>query len=160
MNADDIRLYYNYHFALNRRLWDESLMKLTDEQFTRNIDYSVGSVRNQVVHLMNIDDRWFSGLRGEEVPGFANPVHYPERAKIREQWDSVETRMRDYLAQLTDERVNTMFDEDLKVWQVLLHVLNHGTDHRAQTLSTLHSLGAPTFPQDYVIYLWRLKEGK
>jgi uncharacterized damage-inducible protein DinB len=160
MNADDIRLYYDYHFALNRRLWDESVMTLTDEQFTRQIDYSVGSVRNQVVHLMNIDDRWFSGLRGEEVPGFANPVYYPGRAKIREQWDSVETRMREYLAKLTDDQVNAMFDEDLKVWQVLLHVLNHGTDHRAQTLSILHSLGAPTFPQDYVIHLWRLKECK
>ncbi len=51
------RNLYDYHFALNRKLWDEWLVPLTDEQFTRKVEYSVGSVRNQVVHLLNIDDR-------------------------------------------------------------------------------------------------------
>jgi uncharacterized damage-inducible protein DinB len=154
MHAADIRAYYDYHFAYNRRLWDKCVMTLTDDQFLQKIDYSVGSVRNQMVHLMNIEDRWFSGLRGEPVPDFANPVHYgKDRAKIRDQWDSVETRQRDYLANVTDERLNELFEEPLKVWQVLLHVLNHGTDHRAQVLRALHDLGAPSFPQDYFFYL-------
>ena len=91
MNAADIRTYYDYHFAYNRRLWDECVMTLDDEQFTRKIEYSMGSVRNQMVHLMNIDDRWFSGLRGEPVPGFANPVHYdglPETEALKARYDA------------------------------------------------------------------------
>lgn len=31
---------------------------------------------------------------------------------------------------------------------------NHGTDHRAQILRTLYDLGAPTFSQDLIMYLW------
>lgn len=160
MNADDFRAYYDYHFTLNRRIWNESVMTLTDEQFLQQVDYSVGSVRNQMTHLMNIDDRWFSGLRGEEVPGFTNPVYYPNREKIRAEWDTIEAKMQDYLAKLTDEKLGSDYDEILKVWQILLHVLNHGTDHRAQTLAILGRLGAPTFPQDYFIYLMRKREGK
>ena len=39
-------------------------------------------------------------------------------------------------------------------WQVLVHLVNHGTDHRAQMLRILHDLGAPTFDQDFVLYRW------
>ena len=38
-------------------------------------------------------------------------------------------------------------------WQVLLHVVNHGTDHRGQILRILHDFGAPTFDQDLMGYL-------
>jgi uncharacterized damage-inducible protein DinB len=39
------------------------------------------------------------------------------------------------------------------VWQVLFHVLNHGTDHRAQVLSMLAQLGVSGYAQDYYLYL-------
>ena len=45
----------------------------------------------------------------------------------------------------------------MQVWEVLFHVLNHGTDHRAQVLAMLHHLGVPTWPQDYAIFLRRRK---
>ena len=43
-------------------------------------------------------------------------------------------------------------DRDLTLWQVLLHVVNHGTDHRAQLLRLLNDLGVQTEYQDYVFY--------
>ncbi|MBK6794482.1 MAG: hypothetical protein IPG80_18510 [Anaerolineales bacterium] len=36
------------------------------------------------------------------------------------------------------------------LWQVLLHVVNHATDHRAQLLRALHDLGVDTKSQDYI----------
>ncbi len=156
LTADHLRHLYNYHFAMNRKLWDYSVLPLTEEQFTRRLEYSVGSIRNQVVHLLNIDDRWFAGLRGETVPGFLNPVYFNKRPKIREMWDGVEAKMQDYLTNLTDDMLPQPYaDIPMQVWQVLLHVVNHATDHRAQTLAMLHGMGAPTFPQDYAIWLLR-----
>lgn len=74
MNADDFRHLYEYHFTINRKIWDRCIVPLTDEQFKEKVPYSVGSVRNQVVHMLNIDDRWFCGLRGQPIPGFLNVV--------------------------------------------------------------------------------------
>jgi uncharacterized damage-inducible protein DinB len=153
IHPDVIRSMFDYHYAVNRKIWDTSVMALTDEQFRQQVDYSVGSVRNQVVHLINIDERWFSGLRGVEVPGFTNPVYYHTREKVRAYGDQVEAGVRAYLNALTEEQVHADF-ENLKVWQVLVHVANHGTDHRAQLLRLLHDLGAPTLPQDFVFWLW------
>ena len=45
-------------------------------------------------------------------------------------------------------------DKDLIVWQVLLHVANHGTDHRAQLLRVLNDLGVKTTSQDYIFYVY------
>lgn len=156
INTAHVHNLYAYHFAMNRKLWDYSVMALTEEQFTRRLEYSVGSIRNQVVHLLNIDDRWFCGLRGQPVPGFLNPVYFNKRPKIREMWDEVEGKMQAYLATLTDEMLPQPYDDGrMAVWQVLLHIVNHGTDHRAQTLAMLHGIGALTFPQDYAIWLMR-----
>ncbi len=159
MHAADFCRLYDYHFALNRRLWDESVMALTDQQFTQKIDYSVGSIRNQMVHLMDIEGGWFEGLRGLPRRPFYNVVHWPTRAKIRTHWDGVETHIRAYLDALTDADLERELGDKkpLKYWQVLLHVLNHGTDHRAQTLAMLatHFPEVPTFPQDMAHFWWK-----
>ena len=157
MHADDIRILYEYHFAANRKLWDECIESLTDEQFLQPLEYSVGSIRNQMVHMMDIEEGWFGGLRDGSPRGiFKNPNDWPTREKIRTDWDAVEAKIRAYVENITDEECNQPFDKPggMCKWQVMLHVLNHATDHRAQTLAMLHKLGAPTFAQDMVYHFW------
>lgn len=159
MNADAFRHFYDYHFAENRKIWNAYVMTLSQEQFTQKMDYSQGSVRNQIVHLVSVDDTWFSGLRGVELPEHLNPADFDDRTILRLHWDAVEQRMRGYLAALRDEMLlDRPFpegeDQDLILWQVLLHVVNHGTDHRAQILRLLNDLGIKTAPQDYIFYVY------
>jgi uncharacterized damage-inducible protein DinB len=107
--------------------------------------------------MLNIDDRWFSGLRGEPVPGFLNLVHYARRAVIRQMWDDVEAKMRDYLDTLRDDMLFAQpfqaEGDPMMLWQVLIHVANHGTDHRAQLLFLLNEVGVKTFAQDYFYFV-------
>jgi uncharacterized damage-inducible protein DinB len=68
--------------------------------------------------------------------------------------------MREYLAGLRDEMLfekpikEPAEDRELFVWQVLLHVVNHGTDHRGQILRLLSDLGVATGSQDYIFYVY------
>jgi uncharacterized damage-inducible protein DinB len=153
MNADGFRQLYDYHFTVNRRIWDKCVVGLTDEQFERDLGYSHGSIHNQMVHMMSIDERWFSGLRGTALPDFLKPADYPTRPAVRAYWDQVERQMRDYLGGLTDSGLIAPMD-NLQVWQVLIHVVNHGTDHRAQVLAMLNMMDVKTFPQDFIFHLW------
>lgn len=159
MNADAFRHFFNYHFAENRNLWESYIVALPQEQYTRPFEYSIGSIRNHLAHLMNVDNAWFSGLRGADFPEEVNPEVYNDRATLRAHWDIVEQHMRDYLAQLRDETLLTKpftleEDKNLVVWQVLLQVVNHGTDHRAQVRRVLHDFGVKTAPQDYIFYVY------
>jgi uncharacterized damage-inducible protein DinB len=160
MNAKAFRHFYNYHFAENRKIWDACIISLSFEQFTQPTDYSHGSVREQIVHLMSADDIWFSELLGIEPLEQLTPANNDDRELIRTHWDSIEQRMRSYLAALPDDALfdkpieEPEEDKDLLVWQVLLHVANHGTDHRAQLLRLLHDLGVETESQDYIFYVY------
>jgi uncharacterized damage-inducible protein DinB len=130
MNADAFRQFYDYHFAENRKIWDRYVTHLSPEQFTQEAAYSHGSVRNQLVHLMDVDDVWFSELQGVEPLEPVPPADVDDREIIRAHWDSV------------------------VVWQVLLHVVNHGADHRAQILRLLNDLGLETAGQDYIFHVY------
>lgn len=44
-------------------------------------------------------------------------------------------------------------------WKILLHMVNHGADHRAQIMARLHELGAHTFEHDLILHLWSSEEG-
>ncbi len=126
MDANAFRHYYEYHFTENRKIWDRLVMTLSQEQFMQPVNYSVGSIRNQVVHMMSADDYWFSGLRSIEMPGMLNPNDFEDRTAIRAYWDTVEQNMRGYLANLRDDMLFQHplqgGDEVLVTWQILLHI--------------------------------------
>jgi len=103
MNANAFRQFYDDHFAENRKIWDRYISPLSDEQFMQHADYSRGSVRDQIVHLMSCDTAWFSGLRGVKIPEDLNPADFPRRGFIRSHWDNVKQNMCDYLAILRDD---------------------------------------------------------
>ena len=159
MNADAFRHFYGYHFAENRKIWDLAT-QLPHEQFTQPVAYSHGSVRDQIIHLMDAEEMWFSELQGNEPSEPMPPASSDDRNLIRTRWDSVEQMVRRYLVSLEDDMLFTKpikepeEDKVLLVWQVLLHVANHGTDHRAQLLRVLNDLGVKTTSQDYIFYVY------
>ncbi len=160
MNANAFRHFYDYHFTENRKLWDSYITPLSYEQFTQPVAYSHGSVRDQILHLISADELWFSELRGVQPSEPFPPANSDDRKMIRAHWDRVESSMRNYLAELRDEMLldkpiqEPEEDQVLVVWQVLLHVVNHGTDHRAQLLRLLNDLGVKTTSQDYIFYVY------
>jgi Uncharacterized protein conserved in bacteria len=159
VNADAFRHLYGYHFSENRKIWENYIRPLTLEQYLQESGYSQGSVRNQLVHMMNVDRVWFSELRNVELPELKDPEGKDNRMALRAAWDGVEREMRESLAGLQDETLFTRpiteeEDKALLVWQVLLHGVNHGTDHRAQLLRQLNDLGVKTGPEDYIFYAY------
>ena len=111
MNADAFRHFYDYHFAENRKIWDSYVTQLSHEQFTQDVGYSHGSVRDQIVHLMNVEMDGSRELRGVEFPPSATPADFPDRGSIRARWDSIEQKMREYLAELRDDM---LFEKPIK----------------------------------------------
>ena len=109
---------------------------------------------------MDVEDVWFSQLRRVQPSEPFEPADFDDRENLRAHWDRVEQAMRAYLAALQDEMLfakpieEPEEDRDLLVWQVLLHVVNHGTDHRAQILRSLHDLGVETSSQDFIFYVY------
>lgn len=151
---------FDYNYWAHRKVWD-CVTQLSDEQFKHELDYSIGSIWIQCLHTMAVEHWWFHFL-GEGILDFLEAEDYPTREAIRAKWDDVETYVRAYLNTLTPQEVErevrpSFWDDDkppVKVWEGILQVANHSTDHRAQTLAGLYRLGGPTVGQDVLDYIF------
>jgi len=153
MNADHICHLFEYHFTLNRKFWHFCIENLSWKQMTEKMEISVGSILNQFAHIMSVDERWFNGLRRKPDPGHHNPENFGKPEEIRLQWDLIEAEMRIYLDGLADSDIEKPFQDSMKVWNVLSHVVNHGTAHRAQIGAMLRHFGFKPPPQDYIFFV-------
>jgi uncharacterized damage-inducible protein DinB len=164
MQSGYIQQLFEYNYALHRKVWD-CIAHLTPEQFVQEIDYSIGSVRNHMVHLASVDQRWLTGVQGEPITDHLNLAAYPTPEAARTIYDVVEQRALTYIQQADDQELNRVLKMTIRrgtiehpVWQILVHIVNHGTDHRAQVLPILHRFGGPTLEQDFMIYLWSIQK--
>jgi uncharacterized damage-inducible protein DinB len=164
MDATSFRDLYAYTFWADRQMW-ACVEQVSDAQFTQDLAYSRGALREQCMHIMGVEFWWPHFLRTGELR-FLDEADYPTRAAIRARWDEIERDVTAYVTALTshelerDVRPDVWDAEDapIKLWQALLQVANHSTDHRAQVLAGLKTLGAPTFEQDYLNYIFALRD--
>jgi uncharacterized damage-inducible protein DinB len=162
MNVEMIQQLYAYNYDLHRKMW-KSVMQLSDDQFVADSGYSLGSVRNHLVHVMSVDERWFARVREIDLPPPLQYTDFVDRMAVRAKWDTVEADILAFIkTDLTDEMLTRTLHYETRrlgprsnrIWQILVHVVNHGTDHRAQILQLLYQHGAMTLEQDFMIYLW------
>lgn len=160
MDPAVFREMYAYNFWADRQVW-RCVEQLTEEQFTREVAFSRGSLRNQCIHIMGTEFWWFRFLRTGNVE-FLDSDDYPTRAAVRARWDTTEQEITRYLADITPADLTRkvrpeVWDADdppVQAWQAMFQVANHSTDHRAQALATIHQFGGVVVEQDYLNYLW------
>lgn len=157
MHIAMLRHFVAYHIAENATLWTY-VDQLSADQYVADIAYAHGSIRNQLVHMLSVDATWLAGLRGLPIPEPLDPMQYDAPHQLKAQWDVLAQQLLAYVSALSaaDLMTQPLTDEDanLYVGQVLLHLVNHGTDHRAQLLRCLHDAGVKTVSQDYIFYAY------
>ena len=157
MKLDLIRELIAYHNVLNGRVW-ESIGEITDQQFLEDDAYSRGSIRNLMVHLASTDRRWLAGLKNLPDVGHLKFEDFSSRSVAHQVFENTAKELEEYVrAQSEEELDGNAADMSDPRWVVLVHLVNHGTDHRATVLQRLHELGAPTFDQDFIIWHWSEK---
>ena len=162
MNPESIRVLYDYSYWAFERVWN-CITHLSDEQFIQNIEYSTGSIRNHVVHLMSATNRWMARLQAVEVPPQLVFEEFSTLAATLAKWNEYRSKTLDYVGSLTQNQLDEIIQWELNNrnilsknprWEILLHVANHATDHRAQILAMLDQyFSVETVEQDMILYL-------
>jgi uncharacterized damage-inducible protein DinB len=111
-----------------------------------------------MVHLASTDRRWLAGLKNLPDVGHLKFEDYSTRAEAQQVFEQVAKDLSKYANSLTAEELDqNPNDLPNPRWVVILHIINHGTDHRTTVLQRLHEFGAPTFDQDFIMWLWNRK---
>ena len=157
MKIADFQKLFDYMYWANCQMW-HCIVEMDDTQRTTDLHYSIGSVQAQLIHMVSIENLWINYLWHGEVE-FLTENLLPTLGHIREEWDALEDEIRDYLTTLTDADLDRVIHPPflnlppLTLRDILLQLVNHATDHRAQILAGVHRLGGQTIAQDYLSYV-------
>jgi len=147
MTYDDLRLLIDYNYWARDRVL-EAVSAITPEQFICPLGNSFSSVRDTVAHICAAERIWLTRLKGEKLQGVQKPDRLPDVDAARKEWAELEVEMREQLARLGSEAVERVIEyQDLRgndqsdlLWQMLQHMVNHGTYHRGQITTMLRQL--------------------
>ena len=161
MNANDIRILFDYNYWARERIMHVTL-QVTPEQFSTPNTSSYGSLRGTLIHGMMAETNWRKRLQGE-APSFTPPAagEYTTPQELEKDWTAEKTRMQVYLAGLQDADLNKQFEYKTAkgvpynniLWGILTHIVNHGTQHHAEAAAMLTDFNLSPGDIDLVVYL-------
>src|SRR4051812_16462310 len=102
MRVADLERLYDYNYWATKRLI-VPLQELTPEEFTRPVAGSYESIRNTLVHVLSAEWGWMDRCGGPPRGPKLEPADYPTLQSLTARWLDVEVRMREFLADLTEE---------------------------------------------------------
>ena len=159
MNRDDINLLFRYNDWANERILDTA-EKVSPEELAAENDFGWGSLRGALTHLMDAEYAWRILLKENRHVGELPPEAFPDVAAIRARWSEERAALRDYLGGLSDDDlVGTVVYEGMGktytrvLWHCLAHVVNHGTQHRAECAAILTGFGHSPGNLDFAEFL-------
>ena len=132
---------------------------LAPEELTRDFRTSDNNVLGTLAHVFAADRIWLSRVKGEPPRAFITPED--RRLEVLEgDWPALHQKWKlltdsssdqDVLANIsyTDTKGNSYVSP---LWQILLHLVNHGTHHRGQVSGFLRAMGHTPQPLDLIAY--------
>ena len=156
---DDICLLFRYNDWANDRVLDVA-ERLTPEQLREAKDLGWGSLRGTLTHLMDAEIAWRELLSKGVFVDHLQPEAFADVAAIRQRWLAERAAFWRYLESLSDEDFLGVLSYEAEgetrhrlLWQCLAHLVNHGTQHRAECAAILTGFGHSPGNLDFTMYL-------
>jgi uncharacterized damage-inducible protein DinB len=158
VSAETLRTHLDYTAWANQRLLDAAA-KLTPEELTRDFHTADKSVLDTLVHIYAADRIWLTRVQGEPRATFIDPEDR-DLGLLQAEWPALLQRWQLHLRDMHDGDVlQPISFKNLKgnpytqpLWQIILHVVNHGTHHRGQISGFLRAMGRTPVPLDLMHY--------
>jgi uncharacterized damage-inducible protein DinB len=150
MQVDEVRWLFAYdRWATPRVL--AVLDGLDPAVWTRTSVVGERGLGSILVHHLGASQRWRHGFQdtGESPEPELEPL--PTIHELRERWDAEWASVDAWLPTVTDGFVGYVH-EGVPVWRMLMHVVNHGTQHRAEAAALLTAEGHSPGELDMINY--------
>lgn len=161
MNVDYVRLLYAYNDHANRMVLDAA-SGLSDEVLCApRPGLAQESLFGALAHVLAAELVWLSRWRGEPLPAVPGAADFASFAALRERWEPHAAALLAYVDGLTDDDVRATVEyantrghrfADPR-YELLAHVVNHGTQFRGEAAAALSALGHSPGDLDLLAYL-------
>ena len=158
MNVKDLEGLYDYGYWANAKLF-RVMSTMPQEDFTRTVAGSYGSIRNTMVHSLSAEC-WLDRCGGLPRGAKLESADYATVESLVSTCGKVEASMREFLSDLKDGDLTREIEftlggpekRSMPLGQLLRHGANHGVHHRGQVALLLRVLGHTPGNVDLLIY--------
>jgi uncharacterized damage-inducible protein DinB len=161
MNKTDLLFLLDYTAWANARLL-QAAEKLNPEQFTAAHRTTYGSLRGILVHVLVSFTVWRSRMQLGHMPA-ALPAQedFPDVRLFTARLQEEHAALRLYVDSLDEAGVQRLVEYRTSrgdafqnaVWQIVLQVINHATQHRSEAAEVLTEYGCSPGDLDLIWYL-------
>jgi len=157
VSVEALRHHLAYTAWASRRLVEAAALLSADE-LTRDFQTADHSVLGTLAHVFAGDRIWLAFALSAPVPAFLTEADR-SLSVLQNDWPALLERWQEFARGLTAESALAMVESTRQgkiyrqpLWQVVLHVVNHGTHHRGQVSGFLRTMGHTPPPLDLMAY--------
>ena len=159
MNKSDILTLYKYNQWANAKIFGAAA-NVTTEQFLAPASYPHGGLCGTLTHTLFAEWIWRNRWQGTSPTFRIKADEVPTFDSVRARWTEEETLLMAFVAELTDEKLNHTFSYkntrgepfEQILWKAMAHVVNHGTQHRAEAAAMLTDFGCSPGDVDMIYF--------
>ena len=150
MNAAEIRFLFGYDRWATRKVLEG--IQAVEPQVWRATgvvdERGLGSI---LVHMLGAHLRWRHAFLQDGLEPRPEEEPLPAADQLRASWEDELATMEAWLETIEDDFV-AYVHESVPVWQMLLHLANHGTQHRSEAALLLTGAGRSPGDLDLIDY--------
>ena len=160
MNKQDILVLYKYNQWANAKILNAAA-GVTEEQYLAPASFPHGGLRGTLVHALSAEWIWRKRWEGASPTHLLKPEEFPTFHALRARWLDEENDLLGFVEGVTDEQLNNEFNytntsgKPFKrvLWQAMVHLVNHGTQHRTEAAAILTEFGHSPGDIDLIYFL-------
>lgn len=161
---------YDYHVWANQRVF-EHLKELPQDIYHKEIQSVFSSISEVLAHIYATDTTWLGVISGDsfdEIVKLRKQLREKTKGKSIEEMETMFFTLSEKFKAFFDGQGNldqAIFYEpehpnfgrlETNLFELVQHVVNHGTYHRGNITAMLRQLGYPGVMTDYVVYLYAM----
>lgn len=161
MDPTTLKQLFNYDAWANQRIFN-TLATLSEDELDRPMGtVGLGTIRETAAHIVAAQDIWYTRWTGHNPTAIKTAKDYHGSL---DQLIAEATRLHGAITSLLDQLTSSDLLStwsytstegkiySTQLWCQMLHLVNHGTDHRSQLCSMVSMLGKPAPVLDMIVY--------
>lgn len=160
MDKNDIVMLYRYNDWANARVLRQAA-QVAPEQYTAAAPTPQGSLRGTLVHTLAAEVAWRRRWQGDSPTALLDEADLPTFADLYDRWVQEAHALVRFIADLSDADLQRPVQyattkgqpKQNVLWQMMAHVVNHGTQHRSEAAMLLTGYGYSPGDLDFIVFL-------
>lgn len=160
MKKDEIQSLYQYNSWANARIMNATA-NLSHEQFLAPTSFSYGGLRGTLVHTLFAEWIWRRRWESHSPTEWLMPEDFPNFETLRERWNTEESNLMAFVESVDEGILNSTIhyrttggkSRQNRLWHLMVHLVNHGTQHRSEAAVMLTDCGHSPGDIDFIVYL-------